>query len=193
MRLFGGNIGGLMIHERAERAARINVCERNVRNRACLFIQRIEMVLHLRREKEHYNMVFARMGSILVVRHSGVAAMHHVSLQRQRRHIRVGAITSGSITTSSTSMREYTSIHYPLPLLPSLLLSTLIRLYIEWIVVQNISSERILDVFSRTSHLPLISTLFTIPLVVQSRKIMSVEKDLLCVEMKEVQKSGRLF
>lgn len=72
--------------------------------------------------------------------------------QKERRHIRVATFASGPVATSPTQIRRANGFQYALPLSPPLLFSTLFD-YIRWVIVQNISSERILDVFSRATHL----------------------------------------
>ena len=126
VRLLGRDVRGLVIHERAERAARVDVRQRDVRNGARLLVQRVEVVLHGTSAKQHYHVVLARAGSVLVVRHPGVAAIRQNSKEKERRQLRVATFASGSIATSPTQIRRANGFPYALPLSPPLLFSTLL-------------------------------------------------------------------
>lgn len=96
VRLLGRNVRGLVIHERAERAARVDVRQRDVRDGARLLVQRVEVVLHGMSAKQHYHVILARAGSVLVVRYPGVPA------------IRQNSQTKGTKTTPNCHFRFWT-------------------------------------------------------------------------------------
>lgn len=83
------------MNERNERRA-LTFAQRDVRDGARLLVQRVEVVLHGMSAKQHYHVILARAGSVLVVRHPGVPA------------IRQNSQTKGTKTTPNCHFRFWT-------------------------------------------------------------------------------------